>query len=177
MRLPAGETLTEPPSSQPPGGAGGALGPSTRCGGLPGPVFLTLYLCKALCQSSLGVGGGQGGAGAGSPLSPSVGPLPLDGGEGDLWGPRFWSGKCIRRVVLFYNYVEETVDSHSETGHLQALGMPSTPCPSFARPFPAPHEVPSRPPTSRPKPYVPCPGTARPALGPTGGPAEGDTAA
>lgn len=66
------EAPTESPDQTPPPhslqeGLGEPLSPLR---GLPGPVPLTLYLCKALCQSFLGGGaGGQGGAGAGSLLS------------------------------------------------------------------------------------------------------------
>lgn len=64
------------------------------------------------------------------------------------------------------------MDSHSETGHLQVLGMPSPPHPSFARPPP--------PPPTRSLQGLSHPGQSPMCLvqeppGPAMGPAEGDT--
>lgn len=52
-----------------------------------------------------------------------------------------------------------------------AKQVPSGPkeCPPQPAPSFSPPEVPSRPPTSRPKPYVPCPGTAHTCDGPSRG--------
>uniref|UniRef100_A0A673VRP1 Actinin alpha 4 n=1 Tax=Suricata suricatta TaxID=37032 RepID=A0A673VRP1_SURSU len=64
---PAGDSPTERPLLT--ASRRGWGGPSPRSGGLPGPVPLTLYLCKALCQFFRGVGWAGRGWGRLSPLS------------------------------------------------------------------------------------------------------------
>lgn len=85
MRAPA-ETRMNPSSA------------SRRGWGAP-PAPLTLSMQSTLCQSFWGVGGGQGGAGAGSPLSLWVGrkgpPCPPGWDEGDFRGQHLCSGKYM----------------------------------------------------------------------------------
>lgn len=61
-------------------------------------------------------------------------------------------------VFFFFTYVE-TADPHRKAVPSVPWGCPST------RVLPFALEVPSRPPTSRPKPHVPCPGTTLPCEG------------
>lgn len=72
-----------------------------------------------------------------------------------------WEMYMMCWVLGFFKLFGGDGGSHSKTCSLPALGMPLTP--SFAP------EVPSRPPTSRPKPDVPCPGAAWACSGPSRG--------
>lgn len=89
---------------------------------------------STLCQSFWGVGGGQGGAGAGSPLSLWVGrkgpPCPPGWDKGDFRGQHLCSGKYMSCGGVRFN----------PRGEGNRAPLPSTP---------------------GPEPHVPCPGAAR----------------
>lgn len=92
-------------------------------------------------------------------------------------GVRETSGVSASGLVNIYDVLFCSVLLTMWRGHWvpTAKQVPSKP---WEHPLPQPSlflcpKVPSRPPTSRPKPDVPCPGTARPMMGP----AEGATAA